>query len=474
MKMKSNKPRRVLSIFTLVMINVIAVDSLRTLPISAEYGTAAIFYYTLAAILFFVPTALVAAELATGWPKTGGIYVWVREAFGNKVGFLVTWLVWVYNVVWFPTIMVFLAGTIAYLINPALAHSKLYLLSTILILFWGATIINCFGMRISGLVSIIGALIGTLLPMFFIIILGVFWFTAGNKIQIHLTPYSIVPSIHSLKNLALLVGVIFGLVGMEMSAVHAEEVKNPQRDYPKALLYSTLIIYISMVLGSLAIAVVVPQKHLSLVTGLIDAFRIFFIHFNMQWMLPVIIFCILIGGFSGVSAWIIGCSKGLLVASRDGSFPAIFGRVNKHGVPVPILILQGVIFTLLCSIFLLMPTLNSSYWLLTAMTAQLAMLVYIGMFAAVIKLRYSQPDKPRAFKIPGGNIMIWLIAGLALLTCLCAIAVGFLPPSQFKTGNVFRYEAILVSGIAFFCILPLIIARFTKTTKPDEPAIGNL
>jgi len=81
------KPKRVLSVFSLVMINVIAVDSLRSLPISAAYGFSIVFYYLLAAILFFVPVALIAAELATAWPETGGLYVWVREAFGRRWGF---------------------------------------------------------------------------------------------------------------------------------------------------------------------------------------------------------------------------------------------------------------------------------------------------------------------------------------------------------------------------------------------------
>ena len=96
--------KKTLGAFGLAMINVIAVDSLRSLPFSAEYGFSLVFFYILAAITFFFPTALVAAELATGWPNKGGIYVWVREAFGERWGFLVIWLQWIYNVVWYPTI----------------------------------------------------------------------------------------------------------------------------------------------------------------------------------------------------------------------------------------------------------------------------------------------------------------------------------------------------------------------------------
>ena len=135
-----NPAKKVLSVFSLVMINVIAVDSLRTLPISAKLGAALISYYIVAALAFFIPVALVAAELATAFPKTGGIYIWVREGFGKKAGFITIWLQWIYNVVWYPTILAFIAATIAYLFEPSLANNKTYLLITVLGLFWLFTI----------------------------------------------------------------------------------------------------------------------------------------------------------------------------------------------------------------------------------------------------------------------------------------------------------------------------------------------
>jgi amino acid transporter len=112
--------KKTLSVISLVMINVIAIDSVRTLPMGAEYGFSLVFYYLMAAVLFFLPVSLVAAELATGWPETGGVYVWVREAFGKKTGFVAIWLQWFYNVCWYPTIMATVAATLAYCIDPNL------------------------------------------------------------------------------------------------------------------------------------------------------------------------------------------------------------------------------------------------------------------------------------------------------------------------------------------------------------------
>lgn len=454
--------KKTLGVFSLVMINVIAVDSLRSLPFSAEYGVSLIFYYLLAAITFFIPTALVSAELATGWPNKGGVYIWVREAFGDRWGFLVIWLQWIYNVVWYPTILSFVAGTLAYLINPHLADSKIYMLSVILITFWGATFLNMFGMKLSSVISTIGALIGTLIPMFFIIILGIVWLAKGDHTQIQLTEKAFWPNLSNFNNLSFLIAVLFGLVGMEMSAVHADEVKDPGRAYPRALWISCLIILFSLIFSSLAIAMVVPQQQLNVVTGLVQAFMIFFNAYHMQWMEPIITLLIIIGGIGGVAAWVIGPTKGLLVATRDGSAPPILAKVTKKDVPVTILILQATIVTLLCSVFLFMPTVSSSYWVLTAITAQLALLVYILLFAAAIRLRYTQPNVVRAYRIPGGNWGIWLTGIFGIVACIATIAIGFFPPAQIQIGKVMTYEIILVAGTLLLCLPPLFFYALKK------------
>lgn len=453
-----NQPKKVLSVFSLVMINVIAVDSLRTLPISAKLGLTLVSYYVLAAIAFFIPVSLVAAELATAYPETGGIYVWVREAFGKRAAFITIWLQWIYNVVWYPTILAFIAATLSYLIAPELGNNKYYLLSTVLILFWVFTLLNCFGMKISSIVSTIGATVGTIFPMLFIIILAILWVIKGKPMMVG---YSLnwLPDFSSLGNLSLFAAVLFGLLGMEMSAVHAEEVKNPKRDYPKALLYSTLLVISTLSLGSLAIVVVVPNDSLSVVSGLIDAYAVFFNAYHMSWMTSIIAVLIILGGLSGVSAWIIGPTKGLMVSARDGSLPAKFARTNKHGAPTTILFAQAVIFTFLSSAFILFDSINAAYWLLSDLCAQMALLVYVFMFAAAIKLRYSKPHHPRGYTVPGGNIVMWLLCIVGTLCCLAAIIIGFVPPTQIPVGNVFIFESFLVGGLFIFVLVPWLLSK---------------
>lgn len=460
--------KKVLSVFSLAMINVIAVDSLRSLPISAEYGLSVIFFYLVATLVFFIPTALVAAELATGWPKTGGLYIWVREAFGTRWGFVTIWMQWVYNIVWYPTILSFIAGTFAYLMEPSLANSKVYLVSTIMACFWVTTLANCFGMRVSSFFSSVGAILGTIVPMTLIILLGCIWWYRGMPLQITLSWHHALPTVNSFTDLAFIAALLFGLLGMEMSAVHAEEVKNPQRDYPKALLYSTTIIFLSLTFASLAIALVVPHDALSLVTGLIDAYQIFFNAFHIPWMTPVMAGSIILGGLCGVSAWIIGPTKGLLAASRDGALPKQLTYTNRYGAPVVLLLIQGIIFTLLCLVFIFMPTINSGYWILSASTSQLAMIVYLFMFAAVVKLRYSKPKTERAFKIPGGRFGVWLVALAGFGSSFFAIVIGFYPPTGIEVQSLWGYEAFLVSSLLIFMLAPLVLYRKAGVAKMVE------
>lgn len=451
--------RKPLGFFQLVMMNVIAVDSIRTLTFSAVYGFNLVFFYLLMALIFFIPAAYVSAELGTGWPNRGGIYVWVKEAFGKKWSLIIIWLNWIYNVIWYPTIMALIAGTFAYLFNPALADSKVYMCCSVLILFWSATLINCFGMNVSSMFSTIGALIGTILPMLLIAVLGLMWVVEGHPMQIHFSWQNFFPQNLHENNLAFLTSVLFGLLGLEMAAAHATEMKNPQRDYPRSIFASAIIILFTIILASLSIAIVVPNSDLSLATGIMQAFEAFLNAFHLSWLLPIIAICIILGGLSGVGAWIISPTQGLLVASQDGSLPAFFTVTRPNRVPVRILIAQAIIVSFLCLLFILLPTVNNTYWILSLITAQLALIVYIALFASAIKLRYAHPNVERSFRIPGKKIGLWLVCGLGALTSLTVILLGFLPPAQIPFHNVFWYECILIASMAICLMIPLFFIR---------------
>ncbi|KTD07449.1 APC family permease [Legionella jamestowniensis] len=448
--------KHALTIFSLTMITVGSVDSIRNLPATALFGSQLISFFILGALFFLIPTALVSAELASGWAKQGGIYIWVKEAFGKKTGFLAIWLQWIENVIWYPTILSFVAGTIGYLINPGMADNPYFLWLVIVSSFWGATLLNLRGMRSSALFSNICALSGLLLPMALIIGLGALWIVGGNPLQVQFDSHSISPHWQDKSMWVSLTAIMMSFCGIEIATVHANDVQNPQQAFPRALIYSVLIILSTLILGSLAIAVVLPQHDINLVAGIMQAFDAFFARYHLSWFMPIVAVMLVMGGLGGVSNWIIAPTKGLLVAAEDGNLPALFQRANRNGAPIVMLISQAVIVTILSALFLFMPSVNGSYWLLTALAAQLYMLMYLLMFFAAFKLRVSAPSHPRAFRIPGGIIGMSLVGGVGIVGCLTTLVVSFMPPEGINVGSVSRYELTLIAGLIFMCLPPFI------------------
>jgi glutamate:GABA antiporter len=451
-----------LSVFTLAMINIAAVSSVRNLPTIAEYGFSSLFFFALAAVLFFIPVSMVAAELSTGWPKTGGVFVWVKEAFGHRTGFLAVWLLWAENLVYYPALISFIAGTVAYIFNPALSHNTLYVLGFVVILFWVTTLANLLGMRASGWISSFGVIAGTLIPGAIIILLGIFWYLLGHPMQITFSLDTLIPNMSSPGEFVFFSGVLVSLCGLEMSAVHARDVENPQKNYPRVILLSAILILGLYILGVLAIAAVVPQKQINLVSGSLQAFSFFVSAYGLNWLTPLIAMLLAFGAFGTLSTWIVGPSKGLLAAAQNGDLPPFFRKLNRHKMPVALLITQAVIVTLFSAVFLFMHTVSSAYWILNATLAQLYLIMYILMFAAAIKLRYKYPHVKRAYKIPGGMMGMWTVGGLGLIGSLATFFIGFFPPSQITTGNTVPYVSFLILSIVVACIAPSVILLFKK------------
>ena len=317
-------------------------------------------------------------------------------------------------------------------------------------------------MKISGWISSFGVIFGTFIPGGLIICLGLAWYFNGNPLQISLSWDSLIPNMGSVTQIVFFTGIILSLCGMEMSAIHAKDVQNPQKGYPRAILLSGILIIGMSILGVLAIASVVPQKQISLVAGSMQAFSYFLESYHLKWMTPYIALLVAAGAFGSLSTWVIGCSKGLLAAARDGDLPPYFRAVNKEGVPTRLLFIQAIFVTILSLIFVFMPTVSSAFWILTAIVAQLYLLMYILMFAAAIKLRYKKPDVIRSYKIVGGKPMMWVVSGLGIVSSVFAFIIGFFPPAQIQTGNVLFYVLFLIIGVILACCAPSLILLFQK------------
>ncbi len=456
------KPKRVLTLFVLVLLNVSMMASLRNLPLVAEYGLGAVFYYLLVAVCFLIPSALVSAELATGWPKTGGVYIWVREGLGDRWGFMAIWMQWVHNVSWYPVILAFIATSLAYVFDPALADSKPFVLSVVLVGFWGMTLLNYLGIKTSSLFSAAGVVLGTIAPGILIIALGLIWWISGNPLQIPITTEALIPDVTNIGSIVFLTGLFLAFAGLEVSAAHAREVKDPQKNFPRSIILASIITFFLFMMGALAIAFVIPKEQISLAGGLMEAYKIFFAHWNLEWILPIMGILLIIGAAAEVNSWIAGPVKGLYATSIHGNLPLIFHKVNKHDTPVNLLLFQAIIVSIAACVILFMPTISSSYWILSALSAQTYLVMYILMFIAAIRLRYVKPHVPRSYRIPFKHKGIWLAGGIGTLASVFALLIAFVPPTQIQVGSVLFYDSFLIIGFVIMCGLPLAIHQCRK------------
>lgn len=458
----SESKTKTLGVFALAMINVAAVLSLRNYPSMATYGWSSIGWYVIGTLTFLIPLTLAGAELACGWPQGGGVYAWVREAFGERAGFVAVFCEWSNNLVWFPTVLAFIASTFAYTFDPELASNNLFMFAVMMMAFWGTTAISLMGEKASSRFGSFGVVAGSIIPAVLIILLGMAYIADGKPLALPAFTWSAaVPEIN-MSTLPFISTVVLLFAGMEMAGFHALEVRNPQTDFPKAMALSSVIIFVLTVIGTLAIAAVVPLGQLSLAAGLMQAFQVFLQALNLEWLLAPLAVLVTLGGIALLLSWLAGPALGLGEVAAHGNMPPFFARTNKNGAPAGVLILQAVLGTAVSMLYLFIPSISAAYWILSAMTVLLLCIVYLMVFASLIKLRYSSPNTVRAFKIPGGIPGVWLVGGTGFFACLFTFLLSLLPPGNYEHISVPEYVMIMIIGTAILALPPLVFLRLKK------------
>ena len=463
-----------LSVATLAIMNVTAVVSLRGLPAEAEYGVSSAFYYLFAAIVFLIPTSFVAAELAAMFQdKQGGVFRWVGEAFGKRMGFLAIWLQWVESTIWYPTVLTFGAVSLAFIgSNDAkdmlLASNKLYTLIVVLVIYWAATFISLKGLGWVSKVAKIGGLVGTIIPAFLLMILAVMYLASGGTSQMNFGG-SFFPDITKLDNLVLASGIFLFYAGMEMTGIHVKDMNNPAKEYPKAVFMGAIITVLIFVLGTFSLGIIIPQKDINLTQSLLVGFDNYFAYIHASWLSPIIAIALAFGVLAGVLTWVSGPSKGIYAVGKAGYLPPFMQKANKIGVQKNILLIQGGAVTILSLLFVVMPSVQSFYQILSQLTVLLYLIMYLMMFAAAIYLRYSMKDTPRPFRLGSkGNCVMWIVSGVGFLGSLLAFVLSFIPPAQISVGSNAVWYSVLVIGCIVVVVAPFIIYAMRKPHWVDK------
>lgn len=450
----------------LALMTVSSVASLRAAPTMAVYGFASVFLYIVPAIIFLLPTSLVSAELASGYE--GGVYNWVSRGLSSRLGFLAIWCQFAMTIFYYPSLLSFVASTFAYVINPNLANSGLYIAVMIIGIYWLGVWVSSRGMKgLAGLASN-GLLIGTLIPGAFLVILGIVYLLQGHPPAAPMDAAHFFPKWAGIASLVLIVNNFLSYSGMEMNAVHVDELRDPRKEFPKSMFLAMGLVLVVFILPALAISWVVPADGMSLTAGLMQAFQGFFAQFGIEFLTPVLAIMIISASLAGMLTWLAGPSKGLLlIARQEGYLPPYLQKMNKNGIQQNILVSQGVLTTVIALLYAFVPNVSSVYWIFSVMTTQVYLIMYLLMFVAAVQLRRKEPDHPRGYKAPA--LVFLCIVGFA--ASAAALIVGFVPPSQFGGGNPWTYVAIVAGGtILIGLVVPFLFYYFRKPSWKTEEA----
>ena len=442
----------------LAVLTVASVGSLGSAPALSVFGLASVFLYVLPALVFLLPVSLVAAELSSGWP--GGVYNWVREGISAPMGLLAAWCEFAQTIFFYPAVLAQIAGTLAYVFDPRLAGNGVYNAVVIVVLFWGGLLLSSRGAALVADFSSGGTLIGTFIPAVILVALGLAYLLGGHHSAAPMTAGHLLPAWHGLASIVLVVGSFFTYAGVEVNAVHVDELRNPGRDYPRSIYLAVGLVLAVFIFSTLAISWVVPSGQISLTVGVMQAFNRLLTHFGLTFAVPVIAIALAVGALAGIWTWLDGPSEGLLRIGREQGFlPPYFQKVNGKGIEVRILAAQGAVITVIALLYAFIPSVSRAYWIFAALATQVYLIMYVLMFVAAIRLRRSQPDRARGYRAPA----LGLLTLLGVVSSAAALIIGFVPPAQLGSANPLLYPLLLLTGILAVGILPpLLMDRFRK------------
>ena len=389
----------------LALMTVSSVASLRPAPTMALYGLACVFLYVLPAIIFLIPTALVSAELASGW--SGGVFRWVTEGISPNMGFVAAWHQYAMTIFYYPTLLSFVASTLAYVINPGLASSGVWTAVVIISVYWlGMLLALRGGIGVVAKLASSGVLIGTLIPGALLVILGIIFLAQGNPSAAPMTAEHLLPEWTGIASIVLIVSNFGAYSGMEMNAVHVNELKSPSKEFPKAMFVAMILVLCILILPPLVISWFIPAEELSLTAGVMQAFEAVFAHFGIQFLTPIVGSGHRVGLPRGVHDLALRpVEEPPAVLQEGGYLPPWFQRTNSAGVQINILAAQGVVTTVLALLFAFVPAVSDAYWMFMTITTSVYLLMYLWLFRAAMNLRKRQPDHPRGYRAPALNLL---------------------------------------------------------------------
>lgn len=442
--------RRVMRGLDMTLFTVCAILVIDTLAPSAAIGPASISWWLITLFLFFIPYGLITAELGTAYPDQGGLYIWVKNAFGEKWAARSTWLYWINVALWMPAVYVLFAGMFAQLFFPEMGLWGQILIG--IIMTWITVWIGSIKLDAGKWVPNIGAFIKALL----MVVIGVaaFVFASRNGVANDLSFTNLLPAWDA--GLFFLPVIVYNFMGFELMSGAGAELENPGKDIPRAIIISGVLIAIFYLLGTIGMLMALPLEDLGLVEGIIDTLRILLGESGFGGFIVTLLGVgALYSLLANMVTWTMGANRSAAEAAKEGDLPAVFGKLHPVNLtPVNAFLITGVVSTVVIILYGFMAgNAEDLFWTLFAFSSMVFLLPYLVMFPAFLKLRQSDPDRERPYRVPGGKAFAWVLAVICELFIIQAVVFFVWVPGE---PIDWAFAAPVVAGV----ILTIIVGEF--------------
>ncbi len=454
---------RAMGLWDVILFNIAAVLGPRWVATAAHTGPSSIGLWLTAAVLFFLPSSLVIVELATRFPKVGGIYAWTHEAFGPFHGFVSGWAYWTYSIVYFPALLNASVAMSAYMGGPKfayLAENKNFVMVGSLAILALAVGMNIVGVRIGKWLENAGA-IGTYVPLVLLVVFGA-WFATRFGMTTHISAHSLGMTVNW-GTINYWSQIAFAFSGLEVICFMSEEIRDPEKTFPRGIFGAAIAIVTIYVLGTVGTLAILHPGQVDIRAGAIQALTTAAGQFGLAWIAIIVAALLAVGNIGGVGATVAGVARVPFAAGIDRYMPKAFGKIHPTWrTPWVAMLVQGGAAAVLLIISQIGGTdATSAYQILVDATTILYFISFLYMFLAVIRMRHREDrGRPGQTLIPGGTVGVWICGLLGLAITILAIVISLIPPNDIE-GSRTMFE-VKVVGICVLLIVSGLVLYWRK------------
>jgi amino acid transporter len=450
--------RKTMGFWDVLLFNIATVLGPRWIAAAGHNGTSSISLWVLAALLFFVPGALVINELSSRFPQEGGLYTWARDAFGPFHGFIAGWTYWIYTVFYFPGLLLASASMSAYIAGArgaALSQDRAFQLWVSMGLLLVAVVLNIVGLNVGKWLQNAGG-VGTYVPLLILAAVAAVVCVRHGSVT-HFTLHNMLPT-WDWNTVNFWSQIAFAFTGLELVSAMSEEVRDPRRTLPRAVFGAGALIALMYIAGTFAVLALAPAGAIDPQSGVFHAIAVGSAALQIGFLGVLAAVMVTAGNAGGVGSTVAGIARVPFMVGIDRYLPAAFGKIHpRWKTPWVSILVQAVISGAILLGSQINETTRGAYQFLIDAAIILYFIPFLYMFAAVIKLaaRRDRKENPHAVLVPGGKPGVWICGGLGFLVVLLGIVVSLVPPGD--SSNKMGFEMKLVGGTVVSILLGLIL-----------------